>query len=235
MGEDCGRLQGVAGTYSRSRSRVVSGAREAAILDCPKQSTLGSSLLRCSDGCQHDGQRLRTEGVATQGCGSDGRPYHNPAGHYEDGCGVQDRALESDSVWAASRLYERAKKLGASEPEHYLFPVSQSRHTQEGKDVAGTGYDPESPMKTWRTAWRSLTAKAGLRGLRFHDLRHHGITKLAEAGVPDQTLMSIAGHISRQMLNHYSHICMKAKQDAVKAIDSPPPNEHAAEGGQAVN
>jgi integrase len=54
-----------------------------------------------------------------------------------------------------------------------------------------------------------------LGGLRFHDLRHHCITRLAEAGVPEQTLMSIAGHVSREMLEHYSHIRMQAKREAV--------------------
>ena len=49
---------------------------------------------------------------------------------------------------------------------------------------------------------------------------HHGITKLAEAGVPDATLMAIAGHVSREMLAHYSHIRQSAKRAAVEAIDS---------------
>lgn len=71
--------------------------------------------------------------------------------------------------------------------------------------MLGAGFDPTEPMKTWRTAWRKLTKEAGLPGLRFHDLRHHSITRLAEAGVPEQTLMSIAGHVSKEMLEHYSH------------------------------
>ena len=54
------------------------------------------------------------------------------------------------------------------------------------------------------------------------NLRHHCITKLAEAGVPDQTLMSIAGHVSREMLEHYSHIRMQAKRDAVAALERRP-------------
>jgi len=59
--------------------------------------------------------------------------------------------------------------------------------------------------------------EAGLAGLRFHDLRHP-ITKLAEAGVPDHTLMAIAGHVNREMLEHYSHIRMQAKRGAVAAL-----------------
>ena len=74
-------------------------------------------------------------------------------------------------------------------------------------------------MKSWRSAWRKLTRKAALGGLRFHDLRHHCITRLAEAGVPEQTLMSIAGHVSREMLEHYSHIRMQAKREAVSMLE----------------
>jgi hypothetical protein len=37
------------------------------------------------------------------------------------------------------------------------------------------------------------------------------ITKLAESQASDQTVMAIAGHVSRQMWEHYSHIRMAAK------------------------
>ena len=75
------------------------------------------------------------------------------------------------------------------------------------------------PVKGWRTAWRKLTRAAELPSLRFHDLRHHSITRLGEAGVPEQTLMAIAGHLSRRMLEHYSHIRIEAKRAAVAALD----------------
>jgi integrase len=110
--------------------------------------------------------------------------------------------------------------LGATAPQSYLLPAFRYKHTQEDQDVTGRGYDPTRPMGGWRTAWRSLTKAAGLPRLRFQDLRHHGITRLAEVGVPEQTLMAIAGHVSREMLEHYSHIRMNGKRDAVAAIDN---------------
>jgi len=128
--------------------------------------------------------------------------------------------------------------LGANAPEHYLFPAYRFRHTKEGKEIAGTGFDPTQPMKTWRTAWRNLTKQAGLPGLRFHDLRHHCITRLAEAGVPDQTLMAIAGHVSKEMLEHYSHIRMQAKRDAVATLEpakNQPVTEVRLQVGDSVN
>ncbi|MCZ6490394.1 MAG: tyrosine-type recombinase/integrase, partial [Acidobacteria bacterium] len=126
--------------------------------------------------------------------------------------------LNETAIWAVARLMERARMLGASEPEHYLFPA-RVRRGNPNRNPAG--YDPSSPAKSWRTAWRELTKAADFWGLRFHDLRHHCITKLAEAGVPEQTLMSIAGHVSRQMLEHYSHIRIQAKRAAVATLESP--------------
>jgi hypothetical protein len=78
--------------------------------------------------------------------------------------------------------------------------------------------DPTRPMSTWRTAWRKLTEAAGLPGLRFHDLRHHAITELAESSASDQTIMSIAGHVSSKMLAHYSHVRLEAKRQALEGI-----------------
>jgi hypothetical protein len=65
--------------------------------------------------------------------------------------------------------------------------------------------------------------KNPLAGLRFHDLRHTAITKLAEGRASDQTVMSIAGHVSRQMLEHYSHIRLAAKRVALNLIATPLP------------
>jgi hypothetical protein len=70
----------------------------------------------------------------------------------------------------------------------------------------------------WRTAWRRLTQEAGLSGLRFHDLRHHAITELAESSTSEQTIMSIAGHVSARMLAHYSHVRLNAKRDALAVL-----------------
>ena len=65
---------------------------------------------------------------------------------------------------------------------------------------------PDETGSKWDTAWRALRDEAGLRGLRFHDLRHTVVTRLLEAGEPDHVVESITGHLSRRMLEHYSHI-----------------------------
>jgi hypothetical protein len=70
------------------------------------------------------------------------------------------------------------------------------------------------PCPIW--AWSAT----GLHGLRFHDLRHTVITELAEMGVADHVLESISGHLSRRMLEHYSHIRLDAKRQALDGLDN---------------
>ena len=85
-------------------------------------------------------------------------------------------------------------------------------------DYNVTGFDPTRHLNSWRTAWRTLTKKAGLPGFRFHDLRHCAITSLAESGASDSTTMAIAGHVSRRMLERYSHVRLEAKRTALETL-----------------
>jgi ketosteroid isomerase-like protein len=86
-------------------------------------------------------------------------------------------------------------------------------------------FDPTRPVGSWRTAWRTLTKKAGLPGLRFHDLRHTAISALGEAGVPDRVIMDIAGHVSQRMLRRYSHIQLESKRAAIQSLSNRPRQE----------
>ena len=41
---------------------------------------------------------------------------------------------------------------------------------------------------------------------------------MAEAGVPESTMLALLGHMSRAMMDRYSHIRMAAKREAVEAL-----------------
>ena len=122
---------------------------------------------------------------------------------------------------ALARLHGRAEGFGPVEPSHYIFAAFIPKFKFNGKrviDYSVTGFDPTRHLKSWRSAWRTLTKKAGLPGFRFHDLRHCAITQLAENGASDSTIMAIAGHVSRRMLERYSHVRMEAKRSAMEAL-----------------
>jgi len=95
--------------------------------------------------------------------------------------------------------------------------VDRTNTTRVFRKAASFTIAKSWPIKSWRTAWRRALKDAGL-SVRFHDLRHTCITKLAEGQASEQTLMSIAGHVSRKMLEHYSHIRMEAKRVALDTI-----------------
>ena len=56
---------------------------------------------------------------------------------------------------------------------------------------------------------------------RFHDLRHTALTRMSELDVPEGTMLALAGHMSRAMLERYNHTRMAAKRKAVEALALP--------------
>ena len=130
--------------------------------------------------------------------------------------GVRTIPLNADALESAKELLIRAQQLGASQPDHYLIPAVVGAVT-EGKNgavIRVRRFDPSKPTKGWRTAWRKLTQKAQLRGLRGHDLRHNWVTSHAEIGTPQSVLEAQAGHLSKRMSDRYKHISEKAARRA---------------------
>jgi hypothetical protein len=103
----------------------------------------------------------------------------------------------SDAAWAIKNLLLRASAIGSIEPHHYIFPFRKA-----GK------YFPTMAMSEsgLKQPWQELREKTGLLWFRQYDLRHTAITRLAEAGTPIAIIMSMAGHISDRMRQHYTHI-----------------------------
>lgn len=118
--------------------------------------------------------------------------------------------MNEAALGAVKTMIERADELGHKNPEHYLWCANQYHK-----------FDPTKPGNKWDTAWRALRDAASLRGLRFHDLRHTVVTRLLEAGEPDHVVESITGHLSRRMLEHYSHIRLAAKKVALDRLNAP--------------
>jgi len=159
--------------------------------------------------------------------------------HSKTRAGERAIPLNADALAAILELRERAKAFFGDNlsPDWYVFPHAEGF----------TKPDPTEPMSGWRSAWRSLRAAAakgepekgippmpGLARLRFHDLRHHAITELAESTASDQVIRSIAGHVSQRMLEHYSHVRLEAKRRALDALAmtrTASPNRGTTEGG----
>ena len=127
--------------------------------------------------------------------------------------------LNPDSWLAILELRERAQKIGGTEADHYVFPACENSE-----------FDPTRPIKSWRSAWRSLIKAASLPGFRFHGTRHQAITELAEGSASAETIRQIAGHVSPRMLEHYSHVRLETKRQALDALSGRPTKASEKEG-----
>jgi integrase len=112
--------------------------------------------------------------------------------------------LASDRSWFSDRF-------GELNADHYVFPFG-SRATA----------DPARYLRDIKTSWQNLKRRTGI-DCRFHDLRHTVATKMAEAGISESTMLALLGHMSRAMLERYSHVRMAAKRKAVEALCLPKP------------
>lgn len=120
--------------------------------------------------------------------------------------------------WGLRHLLERARSLGAIEPEHYLLPLSIRKSTIVSK-TTDQKWDPTKPMATWVKSWRTLMAECGMTGFRFHDLRHTFRTVGAHAGVPLEVMMEQVGHMDRETSLEYVHIQTDALRRAQRLIE----------------
>jgi integrase len=124
-------------------------------------------------------------------------------------------ALNTLARWAVAQCFKRALRLGATDPDHYLFPFRIKRNL----------YDPARPASRFflRKSWSKLRAATGFVNLKPHDLRHQCITSMLENGVNPETVIAIAGHVGRKMLEYYSHHRRQVKYAAVMTLEAKKP------------
>jgi integrase len=135
--------------------------------------------------------------------------------------GVRAVSLDSMAVWAVRKLMDRARRLGAMKPDHYLLPTLLERHSRPTDPLygKGEGFDPTHPMGSWAKEWNTFRKAAKISHRRFHDLRHTYCTRAAEAGVPLAITQSQVGHMSQALTAHYTHISERAIHKAAQRIE----------------
>ena len=90
-------------------------------------------------------------------------------------------------------LLERRLALAAARPDGRLFVGPRG------------GQRVSTAILRDATHWDEVVASLGFDRLRRHDLRHTGLTWMADAGVPLHHLRKIAGHGSPTTTQRYLH------------------------------
>jgi integrase len=211
--------------------RAFSPEEQARMLNYARASTIAARALM-----ERRERREKPEANEAQG----GSPNIYPALVLALNAGMRDAEIRS-LTWEQIDLKKRVLTVGRAKTEAgegRTIPLNESIHEALSEHAAwfvrrfkatrpawcvfpGGGKlpsDPTKPVTTLKTAWAAVRKAAAVRG-RWHDARHTLITELAESGAGDQTIMDIAGHVSRQMLQRYSHIRMEAKRMALLDVE----------------
>ena len=129
--------------------------------------------------------------------------------------------LNAESLPAAQAAVERAHKLGAREPEHYVFPFRVQRGL----------YDPTRHQTSFKKAWKRMIDAAQLTGVQMYDLRRTAITNLlSHPEISEETTIKMAGHVDRKMLKRYSYRRLDKIREAVDLLVSQPKPVQSATG-----
>lgn len=115
-------------------------------------------------------------------------------------------------------------------PAHFIFPAE--RYGGVPNDASGYmsekclpySVDPTKPIGSWKVSWTAARRAASV-SCRWHDLRHSFVSRMAESQASDATIMSLAGHLSRKMMERYSHTRNEAKRQAISVLDQRSPRK----------
>lgn len=81
-------------------------------------------------------------------------------------------------------------------------------------------FNKESILRI-KTAWKATLRRAGLRPIRFHDLRHTFNTRLLEAGVMQEIRKALMGHSTGEEVNAiYTHVELPMLRDAIAKLQA---------------
>ena len=175
-----------------------------------------------ASGCELRGLRFRDIDMSA-------RPprVHIPPDSVKNAIRPRVIPLNQEAEQAFRSALDRANRLGAHKPEHYLFPFRVNRKH----------WDPNRPAsKSWlRKQTYKMREGTGIPHLKPHAFRHLAVTELLESGAPEQTVIAIAGWVSRNMINTYSHARIEAKADALRMLDKRGPNRAEVEGKKIIH
>ncbi len=108
-----------------------------------------------------------------------------------------------------------------------LYTVRKKESLKSGKGmievIFHTSGEPTS-QNTIRNIWKRILKKAGLRNMRFHDIRHTFSSLLLSKGESPVYVKEQLGHSSIQMtVDIYGHLIPSGNRDAVNSLDDPTP------------
>lgn len=122
---------------------------------------------------------------------------------------------------SASAVTSPSMPSRSQEEQHYVRDIDQ----QERTGATAGSYSPRPPdgLSTLPTspAVRSLLNRAGLRRIRFHDLRHSTATLLLEQGIDLVVIKELLGHAHIGVTaGVYAHVRLRLQRQAIDTLSN---------------
>ena len=91
----------------------------------------------------------------------------------------------------------------------------------EGPETAGRVFTYRGrAIKSWRRAWVNALRRAGISGLRWHDLRHTAATRTLRASGNLKAVKEMLGHADIASTSRYAHVMLDDVRAAMEAVES---------------
>lgn len=89
---------------------------------------------------------------------------------------------------------------------------------KEGNPYVFPGRIPEKSLVGIAITWRKVLKRAGIKGLRFHDLRHSFASFCLSEGVDLYTVSKLLGHKNIQTTTRYAHLELEQLKKATNMV-----------------
>ena len=119
--------------------------------------------------------------------------------------------------WLRSSLLIPTSKNGHARtiplPDRVIRLLTNLQSQESGPD------DLVFPMtgNALRLTWGRICKRAGIKDLRFHDLRHEAISRFFEMGLSVPEVALISGHRDPRILFRYAHAQMQTVRDKLNS------------------
>jgi integrase len=128
----------------------------------------------------------------------------------------------------------RRRDLPLNAAAHAALAAARGRlGADAGPDDLVFGTRTGLPYRSLERPWRAALAKAGVKGFRFHDLRHAFASRLVEGGTDLLTVAQLLGHSSLAMVQRYAHLSPQHRREAVDRLVRPDKKPDPAAGDVA--
>ncbi|MBW2149393.1 MAG: site-specific integrase [Deltaproteobacteria bacterium] len=132
-----------------------------------------------------------------------------------DKVNVQDGYLELESK--DTKTGEPRRIYFCGEVRRILLEASRVRNIQHNFLFT---HPNGRPIKSIKDSFNNACSRAGVQGLRFHDLRHTFNTNLRKAGADRSVIMKMTGHKTESMFHRYNTVDEKDARVTVKKYET---------------